>query len=80
MPDNTVAILREQTQALIGTEEINKIIQSTVENSVALRMMTRLPNMATNVREYPIMDNYPMAGFVEGDNGQIGRASCRERV
>lgn len=69
MPDNTAAILREQTQALIGTEEINKIIQSTVENSVALRMMTRLPNMATNVREYPIMDNYPMAGFVEGDNG-----------
>lgn len=66
---DTVAILREQTQALIGTEEINQIIQSTVENSVALRMMTRLPNMATNSREYPIMDNYPMAGFVEGDNG-----------
>lgn len=69
MPDNTVAILREQTQALIKTEEINEIIQSTVENSVALRMMTRLPNMATNAREYPIMDNYPMAGFVEGDAG-----------
>ena len=69
MANETVAILREQTQALIGTEEINKIIQSTVENSVALRMMTRLPNMATNVREYPIMDNYPMAGFVEGDAG-----------
>lgn len=66
---DVVAILREQTKALIGTEEINKIIQSTVENSVALRMMTRLPNMATNAREYPIMDNYPMAGFVEGDTG-----------
>lgn len=69
MPNDTVAILREQTQALIKTEEINEIIQSTVENSVALRMMTRLPNMATNAREYPIMDNYPMAGFVEGDAG-----------
>ncbi len=68
MPDTT-AILREQAQALIKPEEINEILQSTVENSVALRMMTRLPNMATNVREYPIMDNYPMAGFVEGDNG-----------
>lgn len=69
MPNDTVAILREQTQALIKTEEINEIIQSTVENSVALRMMTRLPNMATNTREFPIMDNYPMAGFVEGDAG-----------
>lgn len=68
MPD-TVAILREQTKALIGTEEIDQIVQSVTENSVALKMMTRLPNMGTNVREYPIMDNYPMAGFVEGDNG-----------
>lgn len=66
---DTVAILREQTKALIKPEEINEILQSTVESSAALRMMTRLPNMATNVREYPIMDNYPMAGFVEGDNG-----------
>lgn len=66
---DTVAILREQAQALIRPEEINEILQSTVESSVALRMMTRLPNMATNVREYPIMDNYPMAGFVEGDTG-----------
>lgn len=70
MPDNTtVALLREQTAALITPEQSSEIIQGVVENSVALRMMTRLPNMATNVREYPIMDNYPMAGFVEGDAG-----------
>lgn len=65
----TVAILREQTQALTRTQQMEEIIQSTIENSIALKAMTRLPNMASNVIEYPIMDNYPMAGFVEGDNG-----------
>lgn len=65
----TVSVTRENASALISPEESMEIIQSVVENSAALRVMTRLPNMATNVREYPIMDSYPMAGFVEGDNG-----------
>lgn len=62
-------VSRENAEALISPEESNKIIQSVVEQSVALRMMTRLPNMATGTREYPIMDSYPMAGFVDGDTG-----------
>ncbi len=65
----TVSVTRENTAALISPEESNEIIQSVVENSTALRVMTRLPNMGTNVREYPIMDSYPMAGFVDGDTG-----------
>lgn len=65
----TVSVTRDNASALINPEESNEIIQSVIENSVALRMMTRLPNMGTNVREYPIMDSYPMAGFVEGDSG-----------
>lgn len=65
----TVSVTRDNAAALISTEESNEIIQSVVENSMALRLMTRLPNMGTNVREYPIMDSYPMAGFVDGDSG-----------
>lgn len=65
----TVTVTRENASALISPEESREIIQSVVENSVAMRMMTRLPNMGTNVREYPIMDSYPMAGFVDGDAG-----------
>lgn len=60
---------RTSSAALISPEQSNEIIQSVVESSVALRVMNRLPNMGTNVREYPIMDSYPIAGFVEGDTG-----------
>lgn len=65
----TVSVTRENAGALVTPEESNQIIQSVVEKSIALKMMTRLPNMGTNVREYPIMDSYPMAGFVDGDSG-----------
>lgn len=65
----TKIVTRENASALINPEQSREIIQSVVENSAALRVMTRLPNMATGVREYPIMDSYPMAGFVDGDTG-----------
>lgn len=65
----TVSITRENASALITPEESNEIIQAVVESSTALQVMTRLPNMGTGVREYPIMDSYPMAGFVDGDTG-----------
>lgn len=65
----TVSVTRTEAGALISPEQSKEIIQSVVESSTALRMMTRLPNMGTNVREYPIMDSYPMAGFVDGDTG-----------
>lgn len=62
-------ITRTNAAALINPEESNQIIQAVVESSTALKVMTRLPNMGTSVREYPIMDSYPMAGFVDGDTG-----------
>lgn len=65
----TVSVTRENASALISPEESKEIIQSVVESSAAMRIMTRLPNMATGEREYPIMDSYPIAGFVEGDTG-----------
>ena len=65
----TTSVTRENASPLIKPEESNEIIQAVVESSTALKLMTRLPNMGTNVREYPIMDSYPMAGFVDGDAG-----------
>lgn len=65
----TVSVTRENASPLIKPEESNEIIQAVAESSTALRLMTRLPNMGTNVREYPIMDSYPLAGFVDGDAG-----------
>lgn len=65
----TVSVTRSDAAALINPEESKEIIQSVVEKSTALKVMTRLPNMGTNVREYPIMDSYPLAGFVDGDSG-----------
>ena len=65
----TVSVTRENASPLIKPEESNEIIQAVVESSTALKLMNRLPNMGTNVREYPIMDSYPMAGFVDGDAG-----------
>lgn len=64
-----VLIDREKASALISPEESKEIIQGVIENSTVLSRFTRLPNMASNVKEYPIMDNYPMAGFVDGDTG-----------
>lgn len=65
----TKIVTRENASALISPEESREIIQSVVESSAAFQAMTRLPNMATNVLEYPIMDSYPIAGVVEGDTG-----------
>lgn len=65
----TVSVTRSDAEVLIAPEQSREIIKSVVESSTALRMMTRLPNMGTNVREYPIMDSYPLAGFVDGDAG-----------
>ena len=65
----TTSVTRENASALITPEESNEIFQAVVESSTALKLMNRLPNMGTNVREYPIMDSYPMAGFVDGDAG-----------
>ncbi len=69
MATTTKVVNRTEAEALISPEESKEILQSVVEGSTFLRHATRLPDMATNVREYPVMDNYPMAGFVDGDTG-----------
>lgn len=69
MPTTTKVVNRTEAEALISPEESREILQSVAEGSTFLRYATRLPDMATDVREYPVMDNYPMAGFVDGDTG-----------
>ena len=64
-----INITRTDAGALINPEVSREIVQAVVENSAALRLMRRLPNLATNVREYPILDSFPIAGFVDGDTG-----------
>lgn len=60
---------RTEAAALIKPEEREEIIQSVVEGSTFLRHATRLPNMATNELERPVLDSYPVAYFVDGDTG-----------
>lgn len=67
MPTNLIT--RENASGLIRPEESQEIIQSVVEKSVVLSMGTRLRDMTTGEREYPVMENYPLAGFVDGDTG-----------
>lgn len=70
MPTTTTKIVgRTEAAALIKPEEREEIIQSVVEGSTFLRHATRLPNMASNELERPVMDSYPMAYFVDGDTG-----------
>ncbi len=67
MPTNIIS--REKASGLIRPEESREIIQSVVEQSTVMRLATRLRDMTTNEREYPVLENYPLAGFVDGDTG-----------
>lgn len=67
MPVNLIT--RNNAAGLLSPEESAEIIQSVVEQSAIMQLGTRLRDMTTNEREYPIMENYPIAGFVDGDTG-----------
>lgn len=62
-------ITREDAKGLLSPKESSEIIQSVVEKSVVMSMGTRLRDMTAGEREYPIMESYPLAGFVDGDTG-----------
>lgn len=62
-------ISRSNAEALIPVEESRGIIQAVSQDSSALRLMKRLPNMTSKQRKMPILSSLPVAGFVEGDTG-----------
>jgi len=47
----------------------NEIFASASENSVIMRLGTRLPNMASSITNMPIMSALPTAYFVDGETG-----------
>lgn len=65
----TNVITRDNAAALISPEESREIIQSVTQRSTVMQLGTRLRDMTTNEREYPVMENFPLAGFVDGDTG-----------
>ncbi len=62
-------ISREDASVLIPAELSKEIVQGAIANSVVLSKFRRLPDLASNVREMPVLSLLPMAGFVNGDTG-----------
>lgn len=60
---------RNAAGVLIPVEESNEIISNVIEQSTFLKMATRLPDMSSTTREYPVQASEPIAGFVSGDTG-----------
>ncbi|MCI9405949.1 MAG: phage major capsid protein [Oscillospiraceae bacterium] len=60
---------RTSAEVLIPKEESDQIISNIIEKSAFLKMATKLPNMSSMTREYPVQASEPIAGFVSGDTG-----------
>ncbi|HPY89018.1 MAG TPA: phage major capsid protein, partial [Spirochaetota bacterium] len=59
---------RTSASALISEEVSKEIYQGVVEQSVALQLMTKLPNMSKKQYRIPVLSSLPSAYFVSGDN------------
>ena len=62
-------ILRQDADALIPVDVSREIIKSMPEQSSALQLMRRLPNMTAKQRRIPVLSQLVTAGFVNGDMG-----------
>ena len=68
MANNNI-ITRNDAAALIPVENTTEIISGVRQQSSALSLMRKLPNMTSKQRKLPILSAMPVAGFVNGDNG-----------
>lgn len=68
MPDYNI-IDRTGAAVLIPEERTREIIEAVPEQSVAMRLMTKLPDMSTKTRSIPVTASLPSAEFVNGDTG-----------
>lgn len=68
MPDYNI-IDRTGAAALIPEERSREIIAAVPEQSIAMRMMRRLPDMSSKTRSIPVEASLPTAGFINGDTG-----------
>ncbi len=60
---------RSGAEVLIPEERSKEIMQSVPEQSIAMRLMRRLPDMSSKTRSIPVLSSLPMAYFVDGDTG-----------
>ena len=63
-------VTRSGVSNLIPTEYAKEIIQTAVEGSFCLPMMTRLNDMPTKIRQLPVMSLYPTAYFLANEAGE----------
>lgn len=68
MPIDSNSISRNNATGLIPEPVAREIIQGAVEKSAVLSMGTRLPNMTAKQLTMPVLDNLPMAYFVNGSD------------
>lgn len=60
---------RSGAEVLIPEEKSREILQAVPEQSIAMRLMRRLPDMSAKTRSIPVLGSLPMAYFVDGDTG-----------
>lgn len=63
------AILRSDVESLIETQIASGIIEGVVKDSAVLKMFTRLPNMTSDKTKLRVLDQLPLAYWVDGDTG-----------
>lgn len=62
-------ITRTDAAALIPEPVSREIIAGVRKQSVAMRLMRRLPNMTSGTMKQPVLSMLPVADFVNGDSG-----------
>ena len=60
---------RSGAEVLIPEEKSREILQAVPQNSIAMQLMRRLPDMSSKTRSIPVLGSLPMAYFVDGDTG-----------
>lgn len=60
---------RNGAEVLIPEEKAREILEAVPEQSIAMRLMRRLPDLSTKTRTLPVVDSLPIADFINGDSG-----------
>ena len=60
---------RSGAEVLIPEERSQEILAAVPEQSIAMRLMRRLPDMSSKTRAIPVASSLPTAEFINGDTG-----------
>lgn len=60
---------RTGAEVLIPEERSREILSAVPEQSIAMRLMRRLPDMSSKTRAIPVASSLPAAEFINGDTG-----------